>query len=46
MTSKPHIEVTFEHDLAEFNYQVKMAKRTLLKFHLRYRWHKLKRKFR
>ena len=46
MTSKPHIEVTFEHDLAEFNYQVKMAKRTLLKFRLLYLWHELKRKFR
>ena len=46
MTSKHQIHVKLEHDIAEFNYRVKLAKRTLLKFHLRQKWHKLTRRTR
>jgi hypothetical protein len=35
------IHVKFEHDLAEFNYHVKVVKRTLIKFHRRRLWLKI-----
>jgi hypothetical protein len=35
------IHVKLEHDLAEFNYQVKLTKRALLKFHIRDKFRRL-----
>lgn len=35
------IHVNFEHDLSEFHYKVRIAKRVLLKHHLKRKWRKL-----